>query len=150
LPIKTYVDYGLDKPGAKPEEIVDPLTQVIELLGSLGPKEQFWIQFIIRQSKKETNVDKFGEEKDLKKVGQEEIAKIREATRQKGKYTDPISGKVIETDGFPNPTKGQLDAIAGIERNINKPGFDVGIRALYTAPEESYQGTMISYFLALW
>jgi len=144
-PIKTYVDYGLDKPGSKPEEQIDPLNQIIELFGSLGPKEQFWVQFIIRQSKKE----KFADEKDWKKVGQEEIASIREATRQKGKYTDPATGKTVETDGFPNPTKGQLDAIAGIERNTNKAGFDVGIRMIYSAPKDAYQGGMIAFFMAL-
>ena len=142
-PIKTYVDYGLDKPGSKPEEQIDPLNQMIELLGAIGPKEQFWIQFIIRQSKTE----KHG--RDWKKVGQDEIAKIREATRQPGKYTDPVTGKVVATEGFPNPTKGQLDAIAGIERNTNKAGFDVGIRMIYTAPKDAYHGGMIAFFMSL-
>jgi len=143
-PIKTYIEYGLDKPGTKPEEQIDPLAQVIELLGSLGPKEQFWIQIIIRQSKKE----KYGE--DWKKVGLSEIAKIREATRQKGSYVDPATGKKVETDGFPNPTKGQLETIADIERNINKAGFDVGIRTIYSGPKDAYQGFMASFVLALW
>lgn len=145
-PIKTYVDYGLDKQGAKPEEQIDPLSQLIELLGAMGPKEQFWIQFIIRQSKKE----KYDEEKDWKKAGQEEIEKIRSAAVKKGSYVDPATGKTIETTGFPNPTKGQQETISAIERNINKPGFDVGIRAMYTAPESAYQGIMANFVLALW
>jgi len=145
-PIKTYIEYGLDKAGTKPEEQIDPLAQVIELLGSLGPKEQFWIQIMFRITKKE----KYNGEKDWKKAGQEEIAKIREATRQKSYYIDPATGKKVETDGFPNPTKGQLETIADIERNINKPGFDVGIRTIYSGPKDSYQGFMSSFVLALW
>lgn len=151
LPIKTYVDYGLDKAGAKPEEQVDPLAQVIELLGSLGPKEQYWIQFIIRQSKDEKygKLNKAGKPYTWKDEGLEQIDKIRNQTMKKGKYTDPITGKVIETDGFPNPTKGQLEGIAAIERNTNKPGFDIGIRTIYSAPKDAYQGSMIAFFMAL-
>ncbi|MDB5237272.1 MAG: hypothetical protein JWL88_374 [Parcubacteria group bacterium] len=144
-PIKTYMDYGLDKT-AKPEEQVDPLAQIIELLGSIGPKEQYWIQIIIRQTKKE----KYKNEKDWKKAGLEEIDKIRNATVKAGKYTDPVTGKVIETQGFPNPTKGQLETINAIERNTNKPGFDVGIRTIYSAPKDAYQGIMANFILALW
>jgi len=153
IPLKTYVDYGLDKPGMKPEEQIDPLAQVIELLGSLGPKEQYWIQFIIRQSKDEKfrpQVNKSGKPYTWKDIGQEEIEKIRTATVKKGKYTDPVTGKVMETEGFPNPTKGQLESIAAIERNTSKAGFDVGIRTIYTAPKEAYQGIMANFILALW
>ena len=143
FPIKTYVDYGLDKAGTKPEEQIDPLNQIIELLGSLGPKEQFWIQFIIRQSKTE----KHGE--DWKKVGQKEIEKIREATVKKTSRVDPVTGNTIETSGFPNPTKGQQETINSVERNTNKPGFDVGIRMIYSAPKDAYHGGMIAFFMAL-
>ena len=38
-PIKTYVDYGLDK-DPKEEFKVDPLLPMLEFLGSLGPNEQ--------------------------------------------------------------------------------------------------------------
>jgi hypothetical protein len=34
-PIKTYKDYGLDKAGLKEEDKIDPITPVIEFLGSL-------------------------------------------------------------------------------------------------------------------
>ncbi|MDB5265901.1 MAG: hypothetical protein JWM39_614 [Parcubacteria group bacterium] len=142
-PIKTYVDYGLDKAGTKPEEQIDPLAQVIELLGSIGPKEQFWIQFIIRQSKAE----KHGE--DWKKVGAAEVEKIRAATVKKTTRVDPVTGNTIETSGFPNPTKGQQETINAIERNTNKAGFDVGIRMIYSAPKDAYQGGMIAFFMSL-
>lgn len=52
-PIKTYIDYGLDKMGLEEEEKIDPLTSVLEYLGALGPNEEVWIQIIIQAHKKE-------------------------------------------------------------------------------------------------
>lgn len=149
-PIKTYVEYGLDKAGAKPEEIIDPLAQMLELLGSIGPKEQLWIQMIIRASKEEKYEGQKTAKGDNYKWGdhaKDEIEKIREATVKKGSYTDPLTGVERETQGFPNPTKGQSETIAAIERNVGKPGFDVGLRGIYTAPKEAYQGSMITFML---
>lgn len=152
LPIKTYTTYGLEKSGAEPEEMVDPLAQVIELLGSLGPKEQLWVQFIIRQTKDEKfrpKLTKAGKPYTWKDEGQDLIETIRASAVKKTKYTDPATGKVIETEGFPNPTKGQLEGIAAIENNTNKQGFDVGIRAIYSAPKDAYQGIMASFLLSI-
>lgn len=142
-PIKTYVDYGLDKAGTKPEEQIDPLSQIIELLGSIGPKEQYWIQFIVRQSKTE----KHGE--DWKKIGQKEIEQIREKAQIQNEYVDS-NGVKQKTTGFPNPTEGQKDAIKSIERNINKAAFDIGIRVIYSAPKDAYQGVMPNFILSMW
>lgn len=148
FPIKTYVAYGLDKTGNKPEEQVDPLTQLIEILGSVGPKEQFWVQLIVRQSKNEKYAHK-PDWKDWKDHGKELIDKIRSETVKKMKYTDPTTGKVIETEGFPNPTKGQNETIAAIESNTNKAAFDVGIRVIYSATKDAYQGAMANFVIPL-
>ncbi len=149
-PIKTYVDYKLDQPGAKPEETIDPMAQMIELLGSIGPQEQLWFQMVIRASKDEKlghKRTKDGKPYTWKDEARDEVEKIRQETMIPGKYTDPTTGTVHETQGFPNPTKGQSDTIAAIERNIAKPGFDVGMRAIYTAPSEAYQGSTIPFLL---
>jgi len=52
-PIKTYIDYKLDKEGIKDEEKSDPMSPVIELLGSIEKGEQIWIQILVRAHKKE-------------------------------------------------------------------------------------------------
>src|SRR3989344_6299565 len=51
-PIKTYVDYGLDE---NPDEEfkIDPLTPLIEFLGSLDRGHHAWIQIILRAHKAE-------------------------------------------------------------------------------------------------
>jgi hypothetical protein len=150
FPIKTYIDYGLDKAGAEAEETIDPLAQLIELFGSIGPKEQLWFQMIIRATKDEKlghKKTKDGRTYTWKDEATDEIEKIREGTSKKGSYVDPVTGAVHETQGFPNPTKGQSDTLAAIERNIAKQGFDVGMRGIYTAPKEAFQGTMITFML---
>ncbi len=150
FPIKTYLDYKLDLSGAEANETIDPLAQLIELFASIGPKEQLWFQMIIRATKDE----KLGHKKNAagkgytwKDEAKDEIEKIRKATSKKSSFVDPVTGQVKESEGFPNPTKGQSDMIAAIERNIAKQGFDVGMRGIYTAPKEAYQGSMITFML---
>jgi hypothetical protein len=144
-PIRTYIDYGMDKPGAKPEEQIDPLNQLLETMASIGPKEQMWVQIIIRATKKE----KFGGQMDWVKAGQQEVERIREQLTPMTQYYDSASGKYIKTPGFPSPTRGQSDMMSAIERNISKLGFDVGIRSIYTAPKDAFDGSMISFQIAL-
>ncbi|MEO6536260.1 MAG: hypothetical protein ABIT47_01075 [Candidatus Paceibacterota bacterium] len=151
-PIKTYVEYGLDKAGAKPEEITDPLAQMIEFLGSIGPKEQLWVQMIMRFSKSEKyggkkNAD--GKDYTWRDEASDVINTIRESTTRKSSYKDSATGETREVEGFPNPSKGQSDTMAAIDRNVAKQAFDVGIRAIYTAPQEAFQGSMISFFLSM-
>ena len=47
-PIKTYIDYGLDKTNIEEEEKVEPMAAVLEYLSSVGKGEQIWIQIIVR------------------------------------------------------------------------------------------------------
>lgn len=47
LPLKTYVDYGLDK-NPDEEYIIDPLAPLIEMMGSIGKGEHFWYQVILQ------------------------------------------------------------------------------------------------------
>src|SRR3989344_1783120 len=129
-PIKTYVDYGLDKTQKEPEQ-TDPLANLIEFLGSFGKGEQFWLQIIIRVHKgdKYHKRTSSGAVHTWRDEAQKIITHIRRKTRDP--YIDPATGE--ERPGFPNPTKGQAEAMAAIERNIAKHPFDVGIRALYLA-----------------
>ena len=47
FPIKTYVDYGLDK-DPKEEFKVDPLSPLLEIMGSIGKGEHMWYQILIQ------------------------------------------------------------------------------------------------------
>ena len=155
LPIKTYVEYGLDKVQTKPEQ-VDPLANLMEFMGSIGKGEYLWLQFVIRAHRGEKygstpagNSSSRLNEKDKpytwKDEAEELIKAIRAQTRDT--YTDPATGE--ERPGFPNPTKGQSEKIAAMERNISKLAFDVGARGIYIARPERVHGPTISHLIAL-
>jgi hypothetical protein len=150
-PLKTYIDYKME-PGDKPEETVDPLAQIIEVLGSLGPGEQFWIQFVIRMSKNEKFeglVGADGKPYTWRTMVKEAIEEVRAQTVKKTKFVDPVTGKTEERESFPNPSRGQSDGIASIERKGSKAIFDVGVRTIYLGTDEAFQGIMIPAQLTL-
>lgn len=124
-PIKTYIDYGLgDDP--KEELKVDPLAAVLEYLGSIKEGEQIWIQILI----KGVSNDK------LKEEAEEIIAEIREKATVKQEGTD--------YPGFPNPTKGQVETIAAIERSLGKINFECAMRGFYIAEKEAFNSIAIT------
>ncbi len=147
LPIKTYIEYGLDKVQKEPEQ-VDPLANIIEFMSSIGKGEYLWLQFIFRVHKgekyKKTNPET-GKPYTWKDEAKKLIEEIRHATRDT--YTDPATGE--ERPGFPNPTKGQSEKIAAIERNVSKLAFDVGARAVYVTKPDKINGITITYLIAL-
>lgn len=142
-PIKTYVEYGLDKAGTKPEEQIDPMSQLIEFLGSIGPNEQLWYQIVFRKAGKE----KFKGGQTWKDQGKEIINQIRKDTITKRTQVDPATGQVRETEGFPNPTGGQKATIEAIERNTDKPAFDVGMRCIYMAKNGHFDASNITFLI---
>ncbi|MEI6528275.1 MAG: hypothetical protein WCO10_01210 [bacterium] len=137
FPIKTYTDYNLDK-DQKDEYRIDPLTAVIEYLGSIGPGQQAWIQVLIRKHGKiDLKMHSFKKVDDWKKAAKAKIEEIRaEAT--------PKPKKEGEYPGFPNPTKGQIEQIAAIERSVNKMAFDTCMRGFYLATKETFNPIYIT------
>ena len=138
-PIKTYVDYGLDKLDLKEEFKIDPMTSVIEYLGSLKKGEQAWIQILIQAHRKEKLVDaKFwGFKDDWKKEIDEEVEKIREkATPEPHKSGHGEDAKTFPS--FPNPTPGQIETIKALERSKGKFPFETAIRGFYIAKKEAF------------
>ncbi len=136
-PIRTYVDYGLlDDP--KEEFKVDPLVPLLEFLGSVGPNQQVWVQFIV-----EAHI------KDARKPGhlfkKTDLWRDQsEALIHKLMMRDPktkVAGLKDEATGFtklPSLTKGEQDIVTAIERRLSKQAFDVGMRAIYVAKKENF------------
>jgi hypothetical protein len=132
-PIKTYIDYGLDK---NPDEEfkIDPITPLIEFLGSIKPGEQIWIQILIQAHKKENLKDlRVKEKPDWKKDITKEIKKIIE---EQG-IIKPEDGKQASMGGL---TDSQRDVIKAMERNAAKIAFETMIRAIYIAPKDVFNG----------
>jgi len=133
-PIKTYVDYGLDKE-PKEEFKVDPISPVLELLGTLGKGQQLWIQILVRSHRKERKKPGswFGKV-DWREQTKGEIKKvIAEAQKRVG----------AKEPSFFNVTPGQSDAVKAMERNAAKLPFDVGMRGLYFAKKENFNAINI-------
>lgn len=136
-PIKTYVDYGLDK-DPKEEFKIDPMAPMIEFLGSLGPNQSVWIQLIIRAHKDDQRKPgHLFKKTDLWKDKAEEL--IHEILKR-----DPdtkVSGVEDEESGLtkkPTIAKHESDIAEAIGRSIAKMAFDVGIRTIYMSSKESY------------
>lgn len=146
LPIKTYVEYGLDKVQKEPEQI-DPLANLIEFMASAGKGEYVWLQFVIRVHKGEKyhKLNEKGKPYTWIDEGKELVDAMRKATRDS--YVDAVTGE--ERPGFPNPTKGQSETMAAIERNTSKLAFDVGGRGIYIAKQEKFNPIMITHMIGL-
>jgi hypothetical protein len=148
-PIRTYVDFELDK-DPKEEFRVEPLAQVIEFLGSLSPSEQAWVQIVFRKA---GNYDGTLKPKDMaeewESAVRSEINRIRfEAT---SKPKDP-SGHEPENDtraSFPHPTEAQKDQLQAMTRNFGKFPFEVGMRGIYLSTI-GLQGTSYSGLRYIW
>ncbi|MFA5998081.1 MAG: hypothetical protein WC814_01715 [Candidatus Paceibacterota bacterium] len=155
LPIKTYIEYGLDKVQKEPEQ-VDPLANLVEFLGSIGKGENIWLQFVIRAHQGERYGPSPGGKEGVRKnaegktytwrdEGKELIEEIRKKARNP--YIDPATGE--ERPGFPNPTKGESELMAAIDRNTTKLAYDVGVRGVYIARPEKFNVAAITHMIGL-
>lgn len=145
-PIRTYLDLELDKLPKDAEQIVDPISSVFEKLSTFGAGEQFWMQILIRQNKGPRNRPIFWFEKPKKwtEEVQAEIDKIYEDARPKKPGDD---GE--DEEGYPVLQPAMLTKVKALERSIDKPAFDAGIRGVYIAKEGSFDGTKIASFLSI-
>src|SRR3989338_2614896 len=137
-PIKTYIDFELDKGNKEQEEIVDPLAPVLEYLGMLKPGEQAWIQIVIQGHRKEGLQDtRIFSKPDWGENIKKEIKKIIETES----LVTPKPDKPLL---IPYLTKTQDDTIKAIERNSAKLAFDSMMRVVYVAPKEIAVRTRIT------
>lgn len=130
-PIKTYIDYKLDKPGVEEEEKIDPLSLVAEALGSLGPGEYGFIQINIQAAKDKIKYSGlFGKEKkEWKKEGEAAVNKLMKRDVDKEEGMNFAKFQI---------SPGEKEIIESIERNIGKTPFDTGIRLMYMARAENH------------
>ncbi len=142
-PIRTYIDYGLDRE-VKGEYIVDPINSILEFLASINKGEFIWVQILVRAHKKEKKKKgKLFKKVDWKDEGREIIDKMI-----KDNAPPKLSLRIDEDpkEGPPsiNLTTWQSEMIKAIERNLSKRAFDFGIRSLYIAEKDSFNPITIS------
>ena len=138
-PIKTYIDYGLDK-DPKEEYKNDPIVPLLEFLGSLKKGEQAWIQILIQGHTKEgIKYGRISTKPDWKSAAEKEIKEI-------------VKKGIMKSEDDKKPsmialTKAQQDVIAAIERTLSKPAFDSMIRAAYIAEKDVFNPNNIGGLL---
>jgi hypothetical protein len=119
FPIKTYIDYGLDK-DPKEEFKHDPLTQLLEFMGSSTPPDhELWLQFAIRAHRKEKRLGFLSPKTDWREEAEAEIKNIHEK---------------MKADGRVRLSPGETEQVFAIERSLGKFPFDVGMRVIYVVP----------------
>ena len=145
-PIKTYVDYALDKDTDVPETTVEPLSHLLELFSSIGKDQYMWLQIIARGRKKD---EWYGFYKDgwfkydsWLEPAKEEIKTIMAGAAKRAqavlKESEVVEGKMnaLLTDN-------EKEHIEKIEHSMGKLVFECGIRSVYIAKKDNVIGPNI-------
>ena len=125
-PIKTYRDLHLhDLP--KEEEKVDPLTQLVEFMSSIKPSEIIWVQFLCKAHREESF--KLGQ---LRLKPHDHWPEEAHDAINKIMQRDPkTKAGPTDIDGMPRITPGERETVEAIERNAEKPAFEMVSRWIY-------------------
>ncbi|MCF7816055.1 MAG: hypothetical protein K9M10_01060 [Candidatus Pacebacteria bacterium] len=146
-PIKTYIEYELHKM-PKEEEKIDPITSMLEMLGSMGPGEYVWIQILIDANRKTSFKEgSLKTHQDWTDDARTEIKKIIEnAAKRVGVSSDGIGTNVNQL-----LTDAEKDTIKAIERSLGKNAFNTTIRAMYIAQKDAFApGEKIGAIITGW
>ncbi len=141
IPIKTYVDYGLDKPTTKIEEeagLIDPITGILEWMGSIGKDEHIWFQINIRGSKRSYAKpgSLIGQREDWSDRAKRDIKEAKEKFEGGADALEALGQRL-------KMTKLEQETINAMERTLDKPAFDVGMRTMYLAKKDAFKGEHI-------
>jgi len=137
FPIKTYLDFGMDKL-PKEEEKVDPMTPMLEMLSGIKPHQQLWIQFVcVAHRKKAFKLGQLHAQATWDKAVKDKINEIM------GRDKEKKGG--IELEGMVRLTTGERDLVDAMERNAGKAAFEFGCRVAYISSKENdYDGGLYS------
>ena len=146
-PIKTYIEYGLqDMP--KEEEKVDPITPMLEMLGSVGPDEHVWIQVLIDANREQDfKVGSLSLVPDWKGEAREQVKEIiKNAAKRVG-----VKEEMIGTNVNQLLTDTEKDTIKAIERSLGRNAFNTAIRGMYIAKKEVFNpGERVGAIITGW
>ena len=145
IPIKTYIDYGLDEAFQLEEnQKIDPLVPLLQTLGSLGQGEQAWIQIVLQgASKRMPNPDPTKTDKvywtDWGRKFVDDLLKKYSTATLNVKAKEEKDNEYIQTGGFKNLPEAEKPRVEAIERKLTKYPYDCGIRAVYMGHKEHFR-----------
>lgn len=151
-PIKTYIDWGMDKNTDTPEIHVDPLTNIFEFLSTVKQNEYVWIQIVMKARKKGEWYGFYHKDNSFEKDAEALKKKITEGAikRAQDLTDDPLEKKKVGTRGSTLLTEGERDAISAIGRSLSKQVFDCGFRALYITKKPHFDLSRVNNLVRLW
>ncbi len=141
-PIPTYINYELHKSDSKEQEqIIDPITPVLEYLGTRKPGEFAAMQILIQAHRKEGLLD----------------GRILAKPDWGGGIKDAVKN-ILEKEALIKPEKDkpaslmaltdtQKETIESIQRNAGKLAYDTMVRLLYIAPKDDADKTIAMGFI---
>jgi hypothetical protein len=132
-PIKTYIDFGLDK-DPKEEVKVDPISPVIEFFGSLQKGEQAWMQILITPSHSSSTFKKYDWVAEAQKEMIHMLAPYSSHKDVKEVHELGVGRSRIEIRVPPFYDR----AMKSMNAKTSKLGFDTGIRVMYVAKKDVY------------
>lgn len=155
-PIRTY-PYFFEE--AKEEERIDPLASFSEILSSLSPDENIWIQVLISPVNDKWKDD--GEKLVEKLIGKKVEPTARGIVLEEARSWYEVTRETLyefffgpsETKGVSKKaekslenlmlylTPGQREVVFAIEKNIAKLGFNTLIRFIYWAKSDIFSST---------
>lgn len=156
LPIKTYIDYGMDKNPDTPEIQVDPITNILELMGTLGKGQHLWMQIVMKARKRDEwygfyysnggtffpNGIIFGKRDDYKDEGNKRIKEITEGAVRRAQelIKDDAAKERAAERSTTLMTEVERRKVEAIQRNYNKFVFECGFRVIHVAKKENFNG----------
>jgi hypothetical protein len=153
IPMKTYMDF--EHPSAE-EKVIDPLTNTIETMERIGPKEVLSIQLMIQPI--QNNEWAGRAERKIKELTGEEMPHKFSLLGlllmpfewfAKFSYTETFFGAGhahAEPENKPrnnwlSMTEAEKDKVALIEKKVNKASYNCKIRMMYLAPKDQFDST---------
>lgn len=138
-PIKTYIDFGMDKL-PKEELKFEPMSPLIEHLGKCKPHERIWVQILCTAHAPKNLVrGSLSDVPTWEVHAKEVIDKIMKRDKE--------GSGVEETENRPTLTLSERDTVAAIERNTSKYAYDAVVRAMYITEAGKFDADMISPLL---
>ncbi|MDB5225452.1 MAG: hypothetical protein JWL87_404 [Candidatus Adlerbacteria bacterium] len=151
VPIKSYIDYGLDKNQDKPETTVDPMTNMLEYMGQIGQGEYIWLQIIMKARK---NEEWYGFYKggnawaDLATKATKEIT-AGAIKRAQELVEDDAEKKKVGARGAMLLSPGERLKVEAIERGQTKNVYECGIRGMYLGKKDNYNGVNVGNLVTI-
>lgn len=153
LPIKTYIDYGLDDLQLEENQKIDPLVPLLQVLGSLGQGEQAWIQFVMQGSWAHFDNPDPAKKKDKPLITWQEVGKywidqivlkpwrgrLIEVKKKDGDKEVTDDAASTYSTGIKDLPERERPRVEATERKITKYGYDTGIRVVYLGKGSNFK-----------